>query len=79
MSEGYVTDCEEKLVKAVDMLANHNGPGGDFTGWVCLSRDYDKKSLLGSRLLPGRSGSRETSIFVSRPLTRPLNGIGNGN
>ena len=24
------------------MLSEHNGPGGDFTGWVYLPRDYDK-------------------------------------
>ena len=27
------------------MLAHHNGPGGDFTGWVTLPRDYDKEEF----------------------------------
>ena len=27
------------------MLAEHNGPGGDFTGWVTLPRDYDKEEF----------------------------------
>ena len=31
--------------RAADMLARHNGPGGDFTGWVNLPRDYDKEEF----------------------------------
>ena len=45
LPEGYVAAREEKLTKAADMLANHNGPGGDFTGWVYLPRDYDKEEF----------------------------------
>ena len=40
--EGYVAEREERLVKAASMLVNHDGPGGDYTGWVNLPRDYDK-------------------------------------
>ena len=43
--EDYVSARESALVKAADMLANHNGPGGDFTGWVTLPRDYDKEEF----------------------------------
>ncbi len=42
LPENYFSAREEKLKLAADMLANHNGPGGDFTGWVNLPRDYDK-------------------------------------
>jgi len=45
LPEGYVAAREESLKKAADMLANHNGPGGDFTGWVYLPRDYDKEEF----------------------------------
>ena len=33
------------LEQARTMLAEHNGPGGDFTGWVTLPRDYDREEL----------------------------------
>ena len=45
LPEGYVESRQEGLKKAADMLANHNGPGGDFTGWVYLPRDYDKEEF----------------------------------
>ena len=42
-------DClparQEALAKAAAMLADHSGPGGDFTGWVALPRDYDKEEF----------------------------------
>ncbi len=43
--EDYLTSRSEKLAGAASMLANHNGPGGDFTGWVTLPRDYDKEEF----------------------------------
>ena len=43
--QDYVTSRQEKLEKAARMLAEHNGPGGDFTGWVYLPRDYDKEEF----------------------------------
>ena len=43
--QDYVTSRQEKLEKAAKMLAEHNGPGGDFTGWVYLPRDYDKEEF----------------------------------
>ena len=42
--EDYVTSREDKLSKAAQMVASHTGPGGDFTGWVTLPRDYYKRS-----------------------------------
>lgn len=44
--DDYVAARESALTKAADMLANHNGPGGDFTGWVTLPRDYDKEEFV---------------------------------
>ena len=38
----HLTARQAGLEKAAAMLAEHNGPGGDFTGWVTLPRDYDK-------------------------------------
>ena len=42
LPEDYLASRLDGLTKGADMLANHNGPGGDFTGWVYLPRDYDK-------------------------------------
>ena len=41
----YLEQRCEGLERAADMLAHHNGPGGDFTGWVTLPRDYDKEEF----------------------------------
>ena len=46
ISEDYVAVREGALSKAASMLANHDGPGGDFTGWVTLPRDYDKDEFV---------------------------------
>lgn len=45
LPQDYVTARQDDLAQAADMLARHNGPGGDFTGWVNLSRDYDKEEF----------------------------------
>ena len=41
----HLTARQAGLEKAAAMLAEHNGPGGDFTGWVYLPRDYDKEEF----------------------------------
>ena len=41
----YLEQRCEGLERAADLLAHHNGPGGDFTGWVTLPRDYDKEEF----------------------------------
>ena len=43
--EDYAASRQAGLEKAASMLANHDGPGGDFTGWVYLPRDYDKEEF----------------------------------
>ena len=45
LPQDYVTARQDDLPQAADMLARHNGPGGDFTGWVNLPRDYDKEEF----------------------------------
>ena len=43
--EDFAASRQDALGKAASMLAEHNGPGGDFTGWVTLPRDYDKEEF----------------------------------
>ena len=43
--EDYLTSRRDRLAKAAEMVAAHTGPGGDFTGWVFLPRDYDKEEF----------------------------------
>ncbi|MCI8423979.1 MAG: glucose-6-phosphate isomerase, partial [Lawsonibacter sp.] len=45
LPQDYLTSREARLSKAAAMIANHEGPGGDFTGWVALPRDYDKEEF----------------------------------
>ncbi len=43
--EDWLTSRQERLEQARVMLEEGNGPGGDFTGWVHLPRDYDKEEF----------------------------------
>ena len=45
LSQDYLSSRMEALEKARVMLAEHNGPGGDFTGWVRLPVEYDKEEF----------------------------------
>lgn len=45
LSQDYLSSRMEALEKARVMLAEHNGPGGDFTGWVRLPAEYDKEEF----------------------------------
>ena len=45
LPQDYLADRRAGLEKAASMLANHDGPGGDYTGWVTLPRDYDKEEF----------------------------------
>ena len=45
LPQDYLTSRMDALEKARVMLAEHNGPGGDFTGWVRLPVDYDKEEF----------------------------------
>ena len=43
--EDFAASRQDALKKSASMLWEHNGPGGDFTGWVALPRDYDKEEF----------------------------------
>ena len=45
LPQDFTASRKAALEQAASMLANHNGPGGDFTGWVTLPRDYDKEEF----------------------------------
>ena len=45
LPQDYLEQRCEGLERAADMLAHHNGPGGDFNGCVTLPRDYDKEGF----------------------------------
>ena len=42
LPEDWLTSRLEVLDRARTMLAEHNGPGGEFTGWVRLPAEYDR-------------------------------------
>ncbi len=45
LPEDYLTSRLPRLKEAAGMISGHTGPGGDFTGWVYLPRDYDKEEF----------------------------------
>ena len=45
LPEDWLSSRTAALEKARAMLEAGNGPGGDFTGWVHLPRDYDKEEF----------------------------------
>ena len=45
LPEDYLSSRQEALAQAAAMLAAHNGPGGEFTGWVDLPRHYDREEF----------------------------------
>ena len=45
LPKDYLTSRREGLTQAARMLADHSGPGGDFTGWVTLPKNYDKEEF----------------------------------
>ena len=45
LPQDYAVSRKEALDKAAHMLAHHDGPGGEYTGWVSLPRDYDKEEF----------------------------------
>ena len=42
LPDDWFSSREAGLAQARTMLRDHSGPGGDFTGWVHLPRDYDR-------------------------------------
>ena len=62
--EDYLTSREDRLSKAAQMLAAHTGPGGDFTGWVTLPRDYDKEEFARIQAAAKKIQSRSQVLVV---------------
>ena len=60
----HLTARQAGLEKAAAMLAEHNGPGGDFTGWVHLPRDYDKEEFARIQDAAKRIQSNSKSLVV---------------
>ena len=46
LPENFLPERQAALTEAARMLAQHDGPGGDYTGWVTLPRDYDKAEFV---------------------------------
>ena len=55
----FLTKRAEALKKAHEMLREGNGPGGEFTGWVNLPRDYDREEYV--RILAAAEKIRKQS------------------
>ena len=55
----FLTKRAEALKKAHEMLREGNGPGGEFTGWVNLPRDYDREEY--ARILAAAEKIRKQS------------------
>ena len=69
--QDYLAARQGRLEKAADMLANHNGPGGDFTGWVTLPRDYDKEEFARIKAAAKKiqqQSSLLSSVFQPTPV-----------
>ena len=62
--QDYLTQRMAGLEKAASMLANHDGPGGDFTGWVYLPRDYDKEEFARIQAAAERIRSDSQALVV---------------
>lgn len=45
LPEDWLSSREDGLEKARVMLAEHSGPGGEYTGWVRLPDEYDREEF----------------------------------
>ena len=45
LPEDFATSREASLKNAAQMLQEHNGAGGEFTGWVNLPENYDREEF----------------------------------
>ena len=64
LPQDYLSSREDALREAARMLAEHNGPGGDFTGWVTLPRDYDKEEFARIQAAAERIRSDSQALVV---------------
>ena len=64
LPQDYLSSREGALREAARMLAEHNGPGGDFTGWVTLPRDYDKEEFARIQAAAARIQAGSKALVV---------------
>ena len=59
LPQDWLLPYEGPLTLAAHLLTTHSGPGGEFTGWVALPRDYDKEEF--ARILAAAEKIRRQS------------------
>ena len=64
LPEDWLSSRAAALEKARAMLEAGNGPGGDFTGWVHLPRDYDKEEFARVQTAAERIRSDSEALLV---------------
>ncbi len=64
LPEDWLSSRAGALEQARTMLEEGNGPGGDFTGWVHLPRDYDKEEFARIQAAAGRIRQDSQALVV---------------
>lgn len=64
LPENWLTSRLDALGTAHTMLKEGNGPGGEFTGWVHLPRDFDQEELRRIREAAGRIRANSQVLVV---------------
>ena len=64
LPQDYAAQRQDRLAKAAQMLDTHTGPGGDFTGWVYLPRDYDKEEFARIQAAAQKIQSQSKALVV---------------
>ena len=64
LPQDYAAQRQDRLAKAAQMLDTHTGPGGDFTGWVYLPRDYDKEEFARIQAAAKKIQSQSKALVV---------------
>ncbi len=64
LPEDWLTSRTEALERARGMLEEGNGPGGEYTGWVHLPRDYDKEEFARIQAAAERIRSDSEALVV---------------
>ena len=62
----FLTSRREALEQAAAMIWKHTGPGGDFTGWVDLPKNYNQEEFAriqaAARKIRGKNLTRQTYV-----------------
>lgn len=59
----FLTSRREALEQAAAMIWNHTGPGGDFTGWVDLPKNYNQEEFARIQAA-ARKIQRQSQVLV---------------